>query len=42
MGTVDAVFEATGEALAKHEEVRTASFGKFATKHWSARPRRNP
>lgn len=34
---VDAVFEAIGEALAKHEEVRIAGFGTFATKHRRAR-----
>ena len=41
-GTVDAVFEAIREALAKHEEVRIAGFGTFATKHRSARTGRNP
>ena len=28
--------------VAKHEEVRTASFGKFATKALVGPPRRNP
>ena len=38
---VDAVLEAIGEALAKHEEVRLPGFGTFATKHRPARTARN-
>jgi len=41
-GAVDAVLEAIGEALAKHEEVRLAGFGTFAAKHRPARTGRNP
>ena len=41
-GAVDAVFETIGEALGKHEEVRIAGFGTFATKHRPARTGRNP
>ena len=41
-GTVDAVFETIGEALAEHEAVRIAGFGTFATKHRPARTGRNP
>ena len=41
-GAVDAVFETIGETLAKHEEVRIAGFGTFATKHRPARTGRNP
>ena len=41
-GAVDAVFEIIGEALAKHEEVRIAGFGTFATKHRPARTGRSP
>ena len=36
------MFETIREALAKHEEVRIAGFGTFATKHRSARTGRNP
>ena len=42
VGAVDAVFETVGEALAKHEEVRIAGFGTFATKDRPARTGRNP
>ena len=41
-GAVDAVFETIGEALVEHEEVRSAGFCTFATKHRPARTGRNP
>ena len=39
---VDAVFEAIGEALARGEDVRIASFGTFGTRSRPARTGRNP
>ena len=36
-GAVDTVLEAIGEALAKDEDVRTAGFGKYATRSRLAR-----
>ena len=39
---VDAVFEATAEALARGEDVRVAGFGTFGTRSRPARTGRNP
>ena len=41
-GAIDAVFETIRDALAKHEEVRIAGFGTFATKRRPPRTGRNP
>ena len=40
--TVDAVFEAIAEALARGEDVRVAGFGTFGTRSRPARAGRNP
>ena len=41
-GSVDTVFEAIAEGLAKEEEVRIAGFGTFGTRSRAARTGRNP